>query len=112
MSKNHLEYRGYTGCVFFSEEDAVFHGKVMGIKSLITFEGESVLNLLDDFHTAIDEYLDHCQSVGRTPEKPYKGSFNVRVGVDLHRQAALLAADKGISLNTLIEEALRRVVGE
>ena len=58
MSRNYLSYRGYTGSVSFAEEDGVFHGRVAGIKSLITFEGDSVASLTADFHNAIDEYLE------------------------------------------------------
>ena len=50
---SHLHYRGYTGSIRFSEEDAVFHGKVIGIKALVSFEGDSVSSITDDFHKAI-----------------------------------------------------------
>jgi predicted HicB family RNase H-like nuclease len=55
-----INYRGYTGSIEFSEEDAVFHGKVVGIKSTISFEGDCVQILTEDFHNAIDEYIEHC----------------------------------------------------
>jgi len=37
-------------------------------------------------------------------------SFNVRIGTDLHRKAALAASVRGISLNTLVEDAIRQTV--
>jgi predicted HicB family RNase H-like nuclease len=104
---NALHYKGYVGSVEFSEADAVFHGKAVGIKALISFEGDSVVALTEDFHNAIDEYLDHCEKSGKHPEKPYKGSFNVRIGTKLHRRAALAASSRGISLNALVEDAIR-----
>ena len=107
---NYLHYKGYTGSVEFSEEDAVFHGKVAGIKSLISFEGDSVSSITEDFHSAIDEYLEFCAQNGKQPEKPFKGSFNVRVGSDLHRKAALAAGARGVSLNTFVEDAIRQSV--
>ena len=109
-SSNHMHYKGYTGSVEFSEEDAVFHGKVAGIKSLISFEGDSVASIIEDFHSAVDEYLAFCASSGKQPEKPFKGSFNVRIGSDLHRKAALTASAKGVSLNTFVEDAIRHNV--
>ncbi|GAB7140994.1 type II toxin-antitoxin system HicB family antitoxin [Deferribacterales bacterium RsTz2092] len=109
---NYLSYKGYTGSVDFSEKDAVFHGRVMGIQSLISFEGDSVNAIKDDFHNAVDEYLEHCAQSGRDPEKPFKGSFNVRIGNELHRKAALTASTRGISLNMMVEEAIKQVVNQ
>ena len=94
----------------FSEIDAVFHGKIVGIKSLISYEGDSVSSITEDFHNAVDEYLAFCAESGTKPEKSFKGSFNVRVGADLHRNAALAASARGISLNAFVEDAIRQAV--
>jgi len=107
---NYLHYKDYTGSVEFSEEDAVFHGKVVGIKAHISFEGDSVATLVEDFRNAIDEYLEFCKEAGKEPEKPFKGSFNVRIGGELHRRAALAASSAGMSLNAYVEEAIRKIV--
>jgi len=107
---NYLHYKDYVGSIEFSEADGVFHGKVLGIKSLISFEGNSVNAIIRDFHNALDEYLEFCAETGKQPEKPFKGSFNVRIGSDLHRKATLAASARGISLNTLVEEAIRQTV--
>jgi len=109
-SNNYLHYKDYVGSVEFSEADGVFHGKVAGIRALISFEGNSVSAIIKDFHNAVDEYLDFCAETGKQPEKPFKGSFNVRIGTDLHRKAALAASVRGISLNTLVEDAIRQTV--
>jgi len=106
-TNNCLQYKGYTGSIEFSEEDSVFHGKVIGIKSLISFEGKSVTNITEDFHNAIDEYLKFCTENNIEPEKPFKGSFNVRITPDLHRQLALYSSSSGRSLNSTVEEAIR-----
>ena len=107
---NYLHYKDYIGSVEFSEEDAVFHGKIVGIKSLISFEGDSVNTITEDFHNAVDEYLSFCAENGTKPEKSFKGSFNIRIGADLHRRAAITASARGISLNTLVEDAIRQAV--
>ena len=107
---NYLHYRDYVGSIEFSEEDAVFYGKVVGLKSLISFEGDSVNSITEDFHNAVDEYLAFCTQKSKQPEKPFKGSFNVRIGADLHRKAALAASVRGVSLNTLVEDAIRQTV--
>ena len=105
---NTVEYKGYTGEVCFSEEDRLLYGKVLGIRSLISFEGTTVAELISDFHEAVDSYLDSCAEENKTPEKPFKGSFNVRISPDLHRKAALKAMDQGISLNAFVENSLRK----
>ena len=109
-SGNYLHYKNYTGSVCFSEEDAVFHGKVIGIKALISFEGDSVNAITRDFQKAVDEYLEYCTAKEIEPEKPFKGSFNVRISADLHRKLALTASARGISLNTLVEDVIRHSV--
>ena len=70
---NTIMYKGYIGSVEFSEEDCIFFGKVLGIRSLISYEGENAKELLDDFHGAVDDYLDVCKSEGKEPEVAFKG---------------------------------------
>ncbi|MDO5445830.1 MAG: type II toxin-antitoxin system HicB family antitoxin [Eubacteriales bacterium] len=103
---NTMEYKGYVGSVEFSEEDGVLFGKVMGIRALISYEGESGRELLADFHSAVDEYLALCEEKGIEPERAYKGSFNVRISPELHRKISVCAAEQQISLNSFVENAL------
>jgi len=107
---NYLHYKNYVGNVEFSEEDSCFHGKIIGIKSLISFEGNCVKSITEDFHNAVDEYLIFCSEKGIEPEKPFKGSFNVRIDAALHRQLALAAHARGVSLNTMVEDVIRQSV--
>lgn len=103
-----LEHKGYFGSAEFSAEDNVFHGKLLYIRSLVTYESDNVDGLKKAFHEAVDDYLDMCQANDLKPETPFKGSFNVRVGRNLHRNLALEAARRGVSLNSLIVQALER----
>ena len=107
---NTMEYKGYIGSVEFSEEDELFFGKVMGIRSLISYEGTTAKELITDFHTAIDDYLAMCEAEGIHPEKAYKGSFNIRISPDLHKQAVICATSRQMSLNSFVENALRLLV--
>lgn len=104
---NTMEYKNYIGSVEFSEKDGVFFGKVLGIRSLISYEGTNAKELVEDFHGAVDDYLELCVAKGKEPERAYKGSFNVRVSPELHKQAALYASSHQMSLNSLVEAALR-----
>lgn len=74
-----MHYEGYWGSVEFSEQDALFFGKVMGVRSLISYEGTTAKALVANFHGAVDDYLDLREQRNETPEKAYRGSFNVRV---------------------------------
>lgn len=107
---NTMEYKGYLGSVEFSPKDNLLFGKVQGIRSLISYEGSSVEELLRDFHGAVDDYLSACEQEGTEPEQAYKGSFNVRLGSDLHRRAVVYALSHGQSLNSLVEEAVREKI--
>lgn len=106
--KNTMEYKGYIGSVEFSEEDGVFFGKVLGIRALISYEGTNAKELVDDFHGAVDAYLSLCEEEEREPEKAYKGGFNVRVSPELHREAAVFAIEHQMTLNSLVECAMRK----
>ena len=59
---NTMEYKGYVGSVEFSEEDALFFRKVLGVRALISYEGENARDLVEDFHSAVDDYLERYVS--------------------------------------------------
>lgn len=108
--KNYMEYKGYTGSVEYSEEDDCLFGKVLGIRSLISYEGDSVVSLREDFQSGVDDYLETCSAKGIEPEKPYKGTFNVRVSPEVHREVAMRAAELGTSLNSFVANILQQAV--
>jgi len=105
-----MTYKGYFGTVRYSAEDEVFHGKIEAINDLIVYEGTSVKELKKAFHEAVEDYLETCNEMGREPQKPFKGSFNVRIPSDLHRKAVKKAFMMGISLNQLVQKALEEKV--
>ena len=82
----------------------------IGIKSLLSYEGDSVQELKQDFQNVIDEYLADCKERNAEPEQPYKGTFNVRISPELHRNIAVYAIEHGKSLNAAVEEAIRNMV--
>ena len=101
-----MEYKGYIGSVAFSSEDDVFHGKLEGIRDLITYEGTDVESLKQTFREAVDDYLATCAEQGRKPQTPFRGSFNVRVGPKLHMRAAAYAQHHSTKLNAVVSQAL------
>jgi predicted HicB family RNase H-like nuclease len=107
---NLLSYKNYNGTVEYSKEDGCLFGKVVGIKSLLSYEGKSIQELEQDFQTVIDEYIADCEERGVQPEQPYKGSFNVRISPELHRTIAIYAMEHGKTLNAVVEEAIGKIV--
>jgi len=103
-----LEYKGYLGSVEYSDEDEVLHGRLEFIRDLVTYEGADAKGIKAAFQEAVDDYLELCEAEGRKPDVPLKGSFNIRPGRDLHRRAMLYAKRRGINLNTVVSDALRR----
>jgi predicted HicB family RNase H-like nuclease len=103
-----MKHNGYLGSVHFSEEDELFYGKVMFIKALVSYEGTDAKSIKRNFHEAVDDYIALCQQEGKKPERPLKGSFNVRMHPDLHRRAALFASEHSTTLNNVVEQAIER----
>ena len=107
-----LEYKGYHAKVSFDEEDGLFIGEVFGINDSLNFHGRSVDELTEAFHNSIDNYLDACAKFHRSPDKEFKGSFNIRIPSDLHRRLVLEAAKENLSLNQFIKNTLTQAVPE
>jgi len=107
---NTMQYRGYLGSVEFSQEDALFFGKVLGISALVSYEGENAQELVEDFHEAVDDYLEFCRQEGIEPEKACGGSIHIQISPELHRQAMMAAMSKQISLNRFVENSIAYAV--
>lgn len=103
----HLDYKGYTGTIEYSAEDELLFGRVIGIKGLISYEGTTGPELEANFKSTIDDYLVDCKDEGITPEKPFKGSFNVRIAAELHRSLAIAAIELGTSQSFIVGESIR-----
>ena len=106
--KNLIEYKGYIGSVEFSTDDGLFFGNVLGIRTLISYEGTNATELIEDFHSAVDDYLIICHEEGKEPEKAYKGSFNVRLSPELHKKIAIYTIEHDISLNSFVEQSIEK----
>ena len=107
---NVFEYKGYYGTIEFSAADNVHFGKVLGIRGLILYEGDNLKSLKKDFQESIDFYLESCKERGVKPEKPYKKKLDLRLSPELHRTLAIYSATHGQTLNSTVEEAIKRLV--
>lgn len=107
---NNLTYKGYTGTIEASIEDGCLHGQLLFITDIITYEGNTVDDIRTSFEEAVDHYLAYCQDTGKPANKPYSGTFNVRVGQELHRKAVEVAYHQGITLNDFIAQSIKNAI--
>ena len=103
---NTLTYKGYTARIDFDERDNIFVGRVLGIRDIIGFHGDTVETLIEDFHNAIDFMLEDCRKSGVSPEKPASGNLMLRVPPEVHAAALVAAQSAGTSLNQWAAKAL------
>lgn len=101
-----MEYKGYHAKIEYDAEDGVLVGRIFGICDTVIFDGESVKEIEEVFHQAVDDYVLHCTEIGKEPEKEFKGSFNIRISPDMHKQLALIADDSEQSINQVVIAAL------
>jgi predicted HicB family RNase H-like nuclease len=105
-----MEYKGYVGKVEFDDEAGIFHGEVLDMRDVITFQGQSVDELKTAFQGSIDDYLAFCEERGEEPDKPFSGQFVTRIPPELYRQVNLAASISGKSLNAWVVEQLQAAV--
>lgn len=108
--KDILQYKDFIGSVHFSADDGVFFGKIEGINDLVTFEGTTVEEIKNAFQEAVEDYIDICKQTGKSLQKSYKGSFNIRIAPELHKKAVQKSVIRGISLNKLVQQAIEKEV--
>lgn len=110
MSNNFLSYKGFYGSVNFSAADEVFYGKLEGVDDLVSFEGTSVKELKANFKLSVEDYIVYCEKNSYQLRKSFKGSFNIRIKPEIHKQAALFAIKQNISLNQFVQKAIEREI--
>jgi predicted HicB family RNase H-like nuclease len=103
-----MKYKGYIGQVAYDEKAKIFHGEVIGLKDVITFQGESVKELENAFKESVSDYLEFCRERDEAPEKTFSGNIRVRMDPKLHASIAREAARNGVSLNDLITQKLSK----
>src|SRR5215203_3137236 len=98
-----IEHKGYSALMEIDPDDGVISGRVLGIRDVITFEGDTVPEAIQAFRDSVDDYLDVCASRGLTPDTPFSGELVVRIRPELHRALAVAAEVRGLVLNALVE---------
>jgi predicted HicB family RNase H-like nuclease len=107
---NSMKYRGYSARVEYDERDNIFVGRILGIRSIISFHGVTVDELRSAFEHAVKDYLSECKQEGIHPEKPASGKLMLRVPPEVHSRALVAAQASGKSLNQWATEILRQAI--
>jgi predicted HicB family RNase H-like nuclease len=107
-----MQYKGYTAKVEFDDEAEIFHGEVIGIKDVVTFQGKTAKELKKVFRESVDDYLSFCKERDEAPDKPFTGKFVVRISPELHRKIYLSAKLSNESINAWLNDKMDRVVNE
>ena len=107
---NTMSHKGYTARVEYDERDNILVGRLLGIRSTISFHAETVSDLRFEFEKAVKDYLAECKEAGVTPEKPASGKLLLRVPPEVHGKALVAAQASGKSLNQWASEVLQSAV--
>lgn len=107
---NKLTHKGYAGTIEANIEDGCLHGQILFINDIITYEGNTVDDIKDSFREAVDHYLAYCKGTGKPANKPYSGTFNVRVGQELHRKAVEISYHRCITLNDFVTQSIQAAI--
>ncbi|ETX02119.1 MAG: hypothetical protein ETSY1_04755 [Candidatus Entotheonella factor] len=103
-----MTYKNYSARIEYSDEDQCFVGRVVGIRDIISFHGDSVDEIRQAFQEAVDFYLETCTQRGEPPNKPYSGNLMLRVSPEVHAAVAAAAEVSGKSINQWASETLSK----
>jgi len=94
-----MKYKGYDARIEYDDDDGIFFGQIAGIRDGISFHAETVADLRAAFQEAVDDYVETCAKIGKSPQRPYSGNLMLRVDPAIHAKAVSAAAIAGMSLN-------------
>ena len=106
---DYLVFENYFGSVEYDQKEHCLKGRVQGLREeSLNYKGQSLAELEENFHKAVNSYISRCLRNDETPKKSYGGPLNVRLGPDLHGRAAYVAEKLGITINAFIKVAVAR----
>lgn len=107
-----LTYKGYTGSLQVDEDAGILFGRVLDIRDVITFKGNTVEEAKQAFYDSVDDYLEFCEELGQEPDKVFSGNLPFRTTPERHRKVFIAAAKAGKSMNTWMDEVLEKAADQ
>lgn len=107
---NTMTLEGYQAKIEYDAEKDKFRGEILGLSGGADFHGRNPRELRAEFKKSLDVFLEVCREKGIEPRRHYSGKFNLRIPPELHERLAIAAQAEGTSINTLAQEALRRII--
>ncbi len=107
-----LTYKGYSGNLEVDTEAGIIFGRVLDIRDVVTFKGETPAEAIQAFHDSVDDYLEFCQQLGQIPNKPFSGKLPFRTSPERHRRLYLAATKVGKSINAWMDDVLLKAADE
>lgn len=107
-----MQYKGYTAHIEIDEDVGILFGKVLDVKDVITFKGQTIEDLRQSFRDSVDDYLEWCEELGEDPDRPFSGKLPFRTTPERHRQIFLAAQKANKSINRWMDEVLSKAVQE
>jgi predicted HicB family RNase H-like nuclease len=108
QAMNTMRHGKYIAAIEFDEDAGIFHGEIINLNDVVTFQGRSVVELKKAIKESIEDYLEACAEFGKEPEKPFTGQFVIRLSPHVHRSAVIAAKSEGKSLNKWVAEKLEQ----
>jgi predicted HicB family RNase H-like nuclease len=105
-----ISYKGYIGIAEVDFDAKVIHGRLVGLRDVVTFEGDTIAEAEQAFRDSVDDYLEWCAKRGRPAQKPFKGNLMIRVKPSIHRDLAILAETQSRSINAVAAEAFTKYI--
>ncbi|WP_186397685.1 type II toxin-antitoxin system HicB family antitoxin [Stappia sp. TSB10GB4] len=99
-----IRYKGFQGAVDW--DNGVLFVRVLHVDDVLIAECARADEVESVFRDLVDAYIEDCVELGKEPQKPFSGSFNVRVSPEVHARAAMAAADEGVTLNRWVASAI------
>ncbi len=112
MNNNTLKYNGYEGSIEFDTDNNILYGKVLFIDDSVSYEGNTIAELKEDFKLAVNDYIATCKEVNKNPQKSYSGTFNIRIGSETHYILAHEAQLNNVSLNSFVKSILDKYIND
>jgi predicted HicB family RNase H-like nuclease len=112
LKERYFEHKGFYGSAEVNLREDCLEGRILFIQDIVTYEAKSISKLRKSFENAVDDYFETCKTLGQEPEQPFEGNMNLRLGEDLHREAATYAQINNQNLNKMIVEALESRISD